>query len=117
MKLIGKDRKSVQHIIHATFPNYKGNKVFLQPSEQAPKKLMSYWDEGSKTDYAFYNLDTKETIAVHTNHPMYESKHPNELRELPTHVVLVSHRVSCGKIVGVTLYGNVSGLLPLYHAA
>lgn len=113
MKLIGKDLKSVKHIVNATFPDYKGRKFFLQPSERAPKKLDSYWDEGSRTYYAFYNLDTQEVLQVHSNHPMFEAKQPNTLRELPVHVVLVSYAISCGRECGVTLYGNLQGLLPL----
>lgn len=116
MKLIGTALKSVKHIITATFPDYKGRKFFLQPSEKAPKELNSYWDEGSRSFYAFYNLDTKEVLHVHSNHPWFEKNQPNKLRALPDHVVLASYVISCGRECGVTLYGNLQGLLPIQEA-
>jgi len=111
MKLIGKDLKSVKHIIQATFPDYKGRKFFLQPKERAPKDLRSYWDEGSRTYYAFYNLDTQEVLHVHSNHPMFEANQPSKLRELPTHVVLATYAVYCGREAGVTLYADLTKLI------
>ncbi len=116
MKLIGKDLKSVKHIVVATFPEYKGRKFFLQPSERAPKELRSYWDEGSRTFYAFYNLETQEVMHVHSNHPFFEANQPSKLRELPDHVVLATYVISCGRECGVTLYGNLQGLLPVQGA-
>ena len=116
MKLVGTALKSVKHIIGATFPDYKGRKFFLQPSTQAPKELRSYWDEGSRSFYAFYNLDTKEVLQVHSNHPWFEKDQPSTLRELPVHIVLVSYVISCGRECGVTLYGNLQGLLPVQKA-
>lgn len=106
MKVTGEARKSVDLIVKATFPDYKGRKVFVQPGDTCPKDLRSYWDEGSRSYYAFYNLDTKEVLHVHSNHPMFEPNQPSRLRELPDHVVLVSHTISCGRDCGVTLYSN-----------
>ena len=111
MKLSGTARKSVKHIISATFPRYKGRKVFLEPAEKAPKELRSYWDGGSKDSYAFYNLDTKQTLMVHTNHPFFEPGQPSRLEGLPPHIVLVEHTIFCGKDCGITLYGNLNPLL------
>ena len=111
MKLTGTALKSVKPIITATFPNYAGRKVFLRPAQQAPKELRSYWDGGSKDSYAFFNLDTKEVLAVHSNHPFFEANQPSKLRELPAHIVLVEHSIFCGKDCGVTLYGNLAPMI------
>ncbi len=113
MKLTGTAAKSVKHIVQATFPDYTGRKLFLQPRERAPKELQSYWDEGSRTYYAFYNLDTHEVLQVGSNHPFYEPQKPTTLRELPEHIVLVSRAIHWGKETGVTLYGHLQGLFPI----
>jgi len=112
MKLTGHLLKQVKHIITACYPDYKGRKVYGQPASKAPKDLRSYWDEGSRTYYAFYNLNTNEVLQVHSNHPFFEPNQPSKLRELPDHVVLVSYAIHCGKECGVTVYGSIMNLIP-----
>lgn len=112
MKINGKALKSIKHIANATFPEYKGRKYFVQPAEKAPRELRSYWDEGSRTYYAFYNLDTNQVLPVHSNHPFFEPNQPSRLSGLPEHVVLVSRSISCGRECGITFYGHMPKLLP-----
>ena len=112
MKLNAQDRKAVKHIIAACFPNYTGRKISVQPATKAPKELRSYWDGGSKDNYAFYNLDTKEVLTVHSNHPFFERNQPSQLRELPAHIVLAEHSIFCGKDCGITLYGHIGLIEP-----
>lgn len=113
MKLDAKGRKAVQSIVKACYPEYTGRKVSIQPANRAPRELRSYWDEGSRSYYCFYNLDTREVLQVHSNHPFFEANQPSQLRELPAHIVLVSHSIFCGKDCGITLYGHLAPLLPV----
>ena len=112
MYLEKQDIRKVQPIISATFPNYTGTKVEVRPAHEAPQELRSYWDGGSRNSYAFYNLDTRQTLSVHSNHPSFEPTHPSQLAELPAHVVLVEHIIFCGKDLGLRLYGHLAHLLP-----
>lgn len=112
MKLDTQGRKAVQGIVKACFPQYNGRKVFVLPAKEAPNELRSYWDGGSRDYYAFYNLDTKQVLPVHSNHPIFEPGQPSVLRELPAHIVLAEHTIFCGKDVGVRLYGNLAPLIP-----
>jgi len=112
MKLDAKGQKAVKSIIQACYPAYKGRKVRLEPAARAPKELRSYWDEGSRDYFCFYNLDTKEVLPVHSNHPWFEPNQPSRLAGLPAHIVLVEHSIFCGKDIGITLYGHLAPLLP-----
>ncbi len=103
---------TVKPIITATFPRYGGTTVQIKPSEQAPTQLDSYWDGGSKESYALYRLDTREVLSVHSNHPFFEPNQPRRLAALPANILLVHHTIFCGKDLGITIYGDLSHLLP-----
>lgn len=113
MYLERKDLPVVQPILHATFPSYAGTNIQILPASAAPKELRSYWNGGSKDSFAFYRLDTGESIAVHSNHPYFEPDQPSTLAELPSNVVLVQHTIFCGKDLGLALYGNLAPMLPV----
>jgi hypothetical protein len=108
---VDKIDSSMQNIITACFPAYKGKTVKI--SVDIPSMLRSYWDGGSRTYYAFYSLENGVTFEVESNHPMFEAGKPGKLDKLPERVLLVAHSIFCGKDMGITIYANASDLAPM----
>jgi hypothetical protein len=109
---IDKPDPTVRAIVQATFPGYRGKKFKL--STTPPSVLRSYWDGGSKTDYAFFCLPTQGTAPVATNHPFFNAGNPTNLPDgLPRGIVLVAHTISCGKDMGITIYANPADIAPM----
>lgn len=108
---IDKPDETVRKIINSTFPSYKGKKFKL--STDVPGRLNSYWDGGSRDYFSFYELSTRKTLDVGSNHPFFEASKPRELESLPPGVVVVKHSIFCGKDMGITIYANASDLAPM----
>jgi hypothetical protein len=104
----------LKEIIARTFSGYTGKKI--QISNAIPSELRSYWDGGSKTSYCFYNLSTRESQWVETNHPFFEADKPCHLEELPKGFVIVSHSFFCGKDMGITIYVNEEDMTKMIEA-
>ena len=103
--------KEVKAIVKATYPAYRGRKVFF--SDQIPSgELRSYWDEGSRTYYTFYQPDTGITWPLGSNHPWFEKDKPApNCDTMPDSVCLVAHSIFCGKDCGITIYAkDIKGL-------
>lgn len=111
------DMHKVADIIKATFPEYKGNTVKLV--SRIPTNLSSYWDGGSRSYYALYDLAESRVFHVADNHPAFNRGAPSELNpaELPPNVVVVEHCIFCGKDMGICIYARPEMLTPLLPAA
>lgn len=110
---IDKPDETIQSIIEAAYPGYRGKKLSL--CMNVPTELNSYWDGGSRDYYVFVNLDTMKAIKLPSNHPFYERGVSNQLATLPSRIVLVKHCIFCGKDMGLTIYanqGDLSKMLP-----
>lgn len=95
------NRKEVDGIIKATFPDYKGRKVYVQ-CDYIPKSLDSYWNEGHRDYFSFYNMADGRTYLVHSNHPGFEPNQPRNLSSLPLGVLLVRRTYSgCNQYVTI----------------
>lgn len=96
----------VKKVIKATFPNYRGRKVFF--STDIPNyELRSYWDGGSRDYYVFFQPATGKTWNLGSNHPFFEANKPAPLAEaMPENVCLVRHTIFCGKDCGITIYAK-----------
>jgi hypothetical protein len=96
----------VRKIVKATYPGYHGRKIFF--NDQVPSyELRSYWDEGSRTYYKFYQAVTGKIWDIGTNHPWFESNKPAPLCDaMPDDVCLVSHTIFCGHDCGITIYAR-----------
>lgn len=112
---IGKPDETIQRIVRATFPSYRGKKFKI--STDIPSRLSSYWDGGSKDSFSFYQLSTGKCVDLPTNHPLFESKNPSELKELPSGMVVVKHSYFRGKDMGITIYANSCDIVPLLPPA
>jgi len=108
---IDKPDETIQKIVKATYPDYRGRKFRLSTS--IPSRLDSYWSGGSRSYYAFYELATGKTFSVSSNHPLFEKHNPRDLDGLPDGIVLVKHSIFCGKDMGITIYANPAQLTPL----
>jgi hypothetical protein len=53
---IDPNEKTVRQIISAAYPDYKGKKVSLHPTEN-PINVKSYWDGGTRSYFVFVRLD------------------------------------------------------------
>jgi hypothetical protein len=88
---------------------------------RGPQRMNSYWDGGSKDEYALVELGSLKVWTVPDSHPHFDRK-PNgdrcgilELRELPPGTCLVVGGVSCGKPATIELQfrpENLAALLP-----
>jgi len=102
----------VKKIVEACYPDYRGRKFYI--STDVPRNLDSYWCEGSRNYYVFYQPSTGKTLDVHTNHPAFEREQPRSLNHLPEGLLLVKRCICSGKDLGITIYVNEGflGLLP-----
>jgi hypothetical protein len=85
---------------------YKGRK-FRQGFE-IPTILDSYWIEGSKDTYYFYDLRSGNVKKVDSNHPFFEADKPNTLTDLPEGIALVKQTIFNGKNLGLTVWAKGS---------
>jgi hypothetical protein len=94
----------IRKIVKACYPNYRGRKIFVD--DQIPTyDLRSYWDDGSRTYYVFYQPVTDTVYHLGSNHPWFESKKPViNCEKMPESVCLVAHSIFCGKDTGITIY-------------
>ena len=86
-----------------------------------PMSMNSYWDEGSKQEFAFVNLENFSAWQVPSSHPYFDQKDDGgrcgilQITELPENVCLVVGGIFCGKPTSITIYlreENRTKLLP-----
>lgn len=111
---IDKPDQTIQKIVSATFPSYKGRKFRL--STNIPSRIDSYWSGGSRDSFVFYELNSGQVLDVHSNHPIFEAGRPRDLESLPAGVVLVKRSIFCGKDMGIVIYANINDLTPMIPA-
>lgn len=97
----------------------------------SPMRINSYWDGGSKDEFAIVSLDGKEVRQLPTStHPYFDvaargyANQGNEaisvdhvgnitLNYLPDGYALVRYGYFCGKVATATVYVNPNNLTPL----
>jgi hypothetical protein len=104
----------IKNIVKATHPTYKGRKISVSTS--IPSQLNSWWDEGHRTYYTFYELATGRTQGTGSNHPMFEATKPRYLSSLPEGVVIVARNYH-GTGQSITIYANASDMQATSHPA
>jgi hypothetical protein len=66
-----KTAPEISKIVKAAFPAYKKQKVFL--SVFSPKSINTYWDGGSRDEYALVDLSSMRTKSLPTStHPFFD---------------------------------------------
>jgi hypothetical protein len=98
-----KPTDNMRVVLKATFPNYKGKK-FEVVVDNFPTKIDSYWDEGTRTYFSFFDIASKKIYDIGSNHPLFEPNKPRVYSNPLPGVILVSHIIFQGKDIGVTFY-------------
>ena len=114
MHYIEKPDNKLKEIVGTAFPDYKGRKFSI--STAVPNRVDSFWDGGSRTYYVFYELATRKAFSVQSNNPTYERGNPNYIDKLPRGILLIAHKIFCGKDMGITIYANSEDLAPMLPA-
>lgn len=111
---VSKADKSIKAIISATFPEWRGRKVRIQPATSY--RVENFWDGGSRCYVKAYSLDTGKAAdaAPETSNPMRNEAHTTV--EIHVGVALVEHQIFCGQDAGITIYVNPASLAPLLPA-
>jgi hypothetical protein len=101
----------------AAFPSYAGRKFKLVVRDHPFTHFHSYWDGGSRTDYAVVELATMKAFAVPENGSAFVADLAGvEQASLPRPgFAVVAHSFFCGKDSGLTIYlhpENAAAFLP-----
>jgi hypothetical protein len=129
-----KSTPEVKRVILAAFPDYKKRRAFLSEFYSG-KNINSYWDGGSKSEYAIVELATmtRKPLPSHT-HPYFDvaargmanqetaavkSDHVGnlELQILPEGFALVEAGYFCGKPATAHVYLNSANLTKMLPAS
>ena len=114
-----KTNPEIKRIVTAAFPGYKKQKAYM--SEFLEMNINSYWDGGSRDEYAIVELATMRRAAMPTStHPYFDVarygiKGENNvlpvdargnitLKRLPQGFVLVQAGTFCGKQAAAHVY-------------
>jgi hypothetical protein len=93
----------IKKIISGTFPEYKGRKIRV--STNFPLSLESYWSDGTKSSYVFYQPDTDISFGVDSlSAPWKQNNREFDSKAMPSSVVLVEHKYFCGVDMGIFIY-------------
>lgn len=103
---IDKLSENMKKVLSKTFPSYNGRKFEIEVNN-FPEQLDSYWTDGSRTYYAFYDISSGREYNIPSNHPYFEKDKPRNLGgALLKGVVLVANIIFNGKDLGITFYIN-----------
>jgi hypothetical protein len=104
----------VRRIIQATYPDYRGRKIFLCP-QSYPLNVKSYWEGGSRSYFVFLKLDTFERASMPAQSAFDAQIRGADSVTLPENVACIEHCYFCGKDAGIRIHinpANATKLLP-----
>lgn len=129
-----KDCPEVKRVILAAFPSYKKRRAFISEfSDQHGVNINSYWDGGSKSEFALVALATMQRKEMPSqSHPFYDVERAGmantenqdvavdhvgniRLKRLPEGIALVEAGYFCSKAATAHVYfaaANMAKLLP-----
>jgi len=121
-----KHHQEVKNIIRAAFPGYRKHNAGLTEFK-GEVNINSYWDGGSKSEFALVELTTMRTRALPTaSHPYYDlhgatgenpvirAERGNVyLKALPEGYALVEAGTFCGKAATARVYLNSTNMTKL----
>lgn len=114
----------VQRIIRAAFPSYRKHRAVVEDFPDHGVNVNSYWDGGSRDEFALVELSTMRTKPLPTSsHPFFDLKGAtgeNEalvatrgnvtLKYIPVGFALVQAGTFCGKPSTATVYVNPANM-------
>jgi hypothetical protein len=112
---------ALKAIVTAAFPNYRKTKASISEfNAEHGKNINSYWDGGSRDEYAIVHIATRQRKALPTStHPFYDlagvantenrdvivdERGNATLKRLPAGFALVQAGTFCGKQATATVY-------------
>jgi hypothetical protein len=127
-----KTQPELKRVITAAFPNYRKHNAWL--SEFRPTEINSYWDGGSRDEYAIVDLVTGQRKNLPTStHPYFDvarygvqgenemvavSERGNiTLKLLPENFALVRSGTFCGKPATAHVFVNAVNMPRLLEAS
>lgn len=129
-----KTAPELRRIVLAAFPSYRKHKVFLSVFSTRGERINSYWDGGTRDEYAIVELTSMRQAAMPSvGHPYYEIKgrgipsgedqyvsvdHVGNvtLKAIPVGFVLVSAGTFCGKPATAHLHFHPDNLAKYLEA-
>jgi hypothetical protein len=107
-------KPEMQRIFSAAFPGYSGRKWKIETTVVATVPA-TYWDGGSRTECVFLSMVDLKRLEIAGNHPFFERNNPAQAGatvELTDGVAMVTHSISQGRDMGLTLYVNPANINP-----
>jgi len=117
-----RSRPDIKRIILAAFPSYRKLRAYLNQFPESGITVNSYWDGGSRDEYAIVHLPSMSRRALPTStHPYFDlarhglagaenadlvvdSRGNATLKHLPAGFALVQAGTSCGKPATASIY-------------
>ena len=130
-----KAHPEVKRVILAAFPGYKKHNAYMQEFGPSGKSINSYWDGGSRSEYAIVHIPSLQRKSLPTStHPYFDvarqglANAENQdltvdhvgnvtLKNLPVDFALVQAGISCGKPATATIWVNAANLTKLLPAS
>lgn len=106
-------RKSVEHIIRGTFPEYRGRTIKVEHRDTVTLYDLN-WSGGTRAQYRACTLEGKALGNADKYNMMHPWRNNAEGAQVPiaSGAVLVRHSIFCGKDLGLTIYYNKADALP-----
>lgn len=100
-QLVSRSNPLVKRVLQATFPEYRGRKVRVQPYT-GPRRWTVCWDEGSRDQVKLIDL-ARGTADLRAGSPFQNPEGVLALVDQPENSLLVVHTISCGVDAGITI--------------
>lgn len=126
-----KNHPEIKAVVKAAFPGYKKHNAWLLVMGPSGKRINSYWDGGSKSEFALVDLATgrRKDLPTHT-HPYYDIARAGlagqedqavavdergnvTLKLLPEGIALVQAGWFCGKPATAMVWLNPANMAKL----
>lgn len=126
-----RENPELKRIVVAGFPSYKKHTVYLGTFPENGMNINSYWDGGSRDEYAIVNLETGKRGSLPTStHPYFditaqglanqdngviETDHVGNVRLkiLPENFAIIRAGTFCGKAATAFVYLNPANFAKL----
>jgi hypothetical protein len=95
----------IRLILKRSFPSYRGRKFQIEFTDKVWIHDTN-WSGGTRTEYAFVRANGEDkmlTVGAPWDNSVEGTSH-----ELPINVLVVAHRIFCGKDLGITIYAHPS---------
>ena len=128
-----KQAPEVKRLVLTAFPSYRKHNAYLSVFPESGVNINSFWDGGSRDDFAIVDLTTMQTKAMPTStHPYFDliakgihgtndlvsvDRGNITLKQLPENFALVRAGTFCGKAATAHVYLPVTNMPRLIGGA